>query len=321
MPGPATVFNAAMYERAKYFPARGAAEQRPVSPAEICRLRRRPITLVGLFLLLSLAWMRESIAEAPLVLAVHPYQTYSTLMEKYMPLADYLSELLQRDVAVRIGKDYQDHVAYIGKDRVDIAVMGPVSYVTVVARFGKKPILARFEINGRPLFQGVVVVRKDSSLGDLGSLRGKRFAFGDRASTMSHLVPRFMLSEAGVEIDDLADYQFLGSHDNVALSVLAGDFDAGAVKEEVFYSYEPRGLKAVAFTPMLSEHLFVARGDLDPELIQGLRDALYSLRDSARGREIMRGIKKTMTGMVPARDADYDNLRAILRTLEEHPAP
>ena len=72
---------------------------------------------------------------------------------------------------------------------------------------------------------------------------------------------------------------------------------------------------------MLSEHLIVARGDLGPALIKALRDALYSLRDSARGLEIMGGIKKTMTGMVPARDADYDNLRVILRNLEEQPVP
>ncbi len=308
-----------MYERVKYFSARGAAGHGRVSRAGICRFR--PIRPVGVLLLLALAWMQAATAEAPLVLAVHPYQTYGTLMRKYMPLADYLSEALQRELVVRIGRDYQDHVAYIGKDRVDIAVMGPVSYVTTVARFGEKPILARFEINGRPLFQGVVIARKDSSIGGLASLRGKRFAFGDRASTMSHLVPRFMLSEAGVDVEDLADYRFLGSHDNVALAVLAGDFDAGAVKEEVFQNYEPRGLRALAFTPMLSEHLFVARSDLDPEAIQALREALYSLRDSERGRAIMRGIKKTMTGMVPAKDADYDNLREILRTLEEQPVP
>ncbi len=71
--------------------------------------------------------MQEVYADAPLILALHPYQKYSTLMRKYTPLADYLSEALQREVVVRIGKDYQDHVAYIGKNRVDIAIMGPVS--------------------------------------------------------------------------------------------------------------------------------------------------------------------------------------------------
>ena len=103
--------------------------------------------------------------------------------------------------------------------------------------------------------------------------------------------------------------------------MLAGDFNAGAVKEVVYCSYEPRGLKVMAFTPMLSQHLFVARSDLDPELIQALRHALYYLRDSARGQASMRGTEKAMTGMVPAQDADYHNLHTLLRTLEEQPVP
>ena len=304
-----------MCEPVKQLSAWRTARHRMDSPTRTWGLHR--VSVLGAVVLLVLAWMPEVYADAPLILAVHPYQKYSTLMTKYTPLAGYLSDALRRELVVRIGKDYQDHVAYIGKNRVDIAIMGPVSYVTTVAQYGAKPILARFEINGRPLFQGAIIARQDSTLGDLSALRGKRFAFGDRASTMSHLIPRFTLSEAGVDVEDLADYQFLGSHDNVALAVLVGDFDAGAVKEEVFFNYQERGLKAIAFTPALSEHLFVARSDLDPEIIQTLRDALYSLGDSERGRAIMRGIKKSMTGMVPAKDADYDDLRAILRTLDD----
>lgn len=304
-----------MCEAVKHLSARRAVRHRIGLPTRTSGVLRA--SALGAFLLLVVTWTKGICADAPLILAVHPYQKYSTLMGKYTPLADYLGEALQREVVVRIGKSYQDHVAYIGKNRVDIAIMGPVSYVTTVAQYGEQPILARFEINGRPLFQGAIIARQDSTLGNLSALRGKRFAFGDRASTMSHLIPRFMLSEAGVGVEDLADYQFLGSHDNVALAVLAGDFDVGAVKEEVFYNYQQRGLKAVALSPMLSEHLFVARSNLDPETLQTLRNALFSLGDSKRGRAIMRGIKNTMTGMVPASDADYDNLRAILRTLDE----
>ena len=132
---------------------------------------------------------------------------------------------------------------------------------------------------------------------------------------MSHLVPRFMLLEAGISADDLADYQFLGSHPNVALGVLAGDFDAGAVKEEVFNTYEPQGLQALATTPPFSEHVFVARSTLPPETVEVVRLALYRLRDTPEGQTILSGIKKRLTGMVPVQDSDYDNLREILKNL------
>jgi phosphonate transport system substrate-binding protein len=135
---------------------------------------------------------------------------------------------------------------------------------------------------------------------------------------MSHLVPRFMLWKAGVSTDDLADYRFLGSHTNVALGVLAGDFDAGAVKEEVFYQYEQQGLRALATTPPFSEHLFVARSTLPPRTLAILREALFRIKDTPEGQIILAGIKNRLTGMVPVQDSDYDNLREVLKTLQHH---
>ncbi len=255
-------------------------------------------------------------AGEPLILAVHPYLRLDELVKRYSPLADRLSRDLGQRVVLRIGRNYQEHIGHIGHDKVHIAFMGPASYVKMVDIYGNKPLLARLEISGKPLFHGMIIARKESPVETLGDLKGKRFAFGDTASTMNHLVPRLMLWKADVAAEDLADYQFLGSHTNVALGVLAGDFDAGAVKEEVFHQFENRGLKAIATTPAISEHVFVARSNLPPETVRAAREALYRLRDTAEGRAIMRGIKETMTGMVPTRDADYDSLRVILKTLK-----
>jgi phosphonate transport system substrate-binding protein len=126
-----------------------------------------------------------------------------------------------------------------------------------------------------------------------------------------------MLWEAGVNIDKLASHAFLTSHHNVALGVLIGDYDAGAVKEEVFYKYEKRGLRTIAKTPFISEHLFITRSTLPPEAVNALRKALYDLKDDEEGMVIMSKIKSSMTAMVPVSDTDYDNLRIIIQTLEK----
>ena len=177
-------------------------------------------------------------AEKTMIFAVHPYLPATELVKKYTPLTDYLSSKINLPIRIHISKDYKDHIDKIGGDKADIAYMGPASYVKVVNRYGKKPILARLEIKGKPAFQGIIITGKDSNLHNLTDLAGKRFAFGDPNSTMSHLVPRFMLWEAGVGIEKLAGHAFLKNHHNVAIGVLAGDYDAGAVKEAVFYKYE-----------------------------------------------------------------------------------
>ena len=116
----------------------------------------------------------------------------------------------------------------------------------------------------------------------------------------------------------MADYKFLGNHTNVALGVLAGDFDAGAVKEAVFYRYEPRGLKAIATTPALSEHLFIVSDRVSDTLFKQLREVLLHAHESAQGLRAIQSIKPEISSFVPATDKDYDNLRSILSTLKRH---
>ena len=108
---------------------------------------------------------------------------------------------------------------------------------------------------------------KSTGIKNISDLRGRRFAFGDPNSTMSHLVPRAMMIQEGITMDDLAGFEHLSNHDNVALSVLTGNFDAGAIKEEVFRKYEPQGLMEVVRTPLISEHLIVASSAMDNELV------------------------------------------------------
>jgi phosphonate transport system substrate-binding protein len=271
-----------------------------------------------LFVLLAVLVMHGPVrAQEPLRLGVHPYLPATELVERFAPLAKYLEKKTGREVQVVVSEDYDHHIDLIGTGELDIAYMGPASYVKLVEKYGRRPMLARLEVDGVPSFRGVIIASKGCTCKSLGDLGGRRFAFGDPDSTMSHLVPRYMLMEAGIDVEDLGGYEFLNSHRNVVLGVLVGDFQAGAVKEEVFYEYEGRGLKALAWTPEISEHLFVTSKKLPAETVRALREAMLGLRDEPEGEEVMSSIKKGVSALVPAVDPDYDNLRKILRTLKE----
>ena len=280
---------------------------------------RRWLVLLIRVLPFALAASAASTSQTrPIILAVHPYLSFQELKERFEPLADYLQTALNREVVVRIGPNYSEHIAYIGLDKVDIAFMGPAMYVRMVERFGAKPLLARLAINGEPVFHGYMVTREGSGIARIEELRGKRFAFGDPDSTMSYLVPRYMMLEAGIDVRDLADYQFLGTHVNVALAVLAGAFDAGAIKEEVFYAYMHKGLQALAKSKSYSEHLFVARANAPAEFIDRLRQTLLHMADTEQGLAILQGIKSSATALVPVQDSDYDSMRTVLDSLRRH---
>jgi len=177
-------------------------------------------------------------AESSVTLGVHPYLSHAELMKKFTPIAKYLSNKMDVDIKVKVGSSYQEHIQYIGLDKIDIAYMGPASYVGLTNQYGNKPVLARLEVNGLPYFKGNIITRKNSGIQTLGDLKGKRIAFGDENSTMSYIVPHYMLHQAGVFTDKSMQHQFLRSHSNVALAVLSGDFDAGAVKPAVFKKFK-----------------------------------------------------------------------------------
>jgi len=190
--------------------------------------------------------------------------------------------------------------------------MGPASYVKMANDFSNKPLLARLEIKGNPWFQGNIIARKDSGITSLTDLKGKHIAYGDPSSTMSYIVPHYMLHKAGIYNDPFTKHQFLYSHSNVALGVLSGDFDAGAVKPAVFRKYEAEGLQIIAKTPKISEHLFVARNDLPELQIEKLRNAMLNIKSSNNGMVALRSIKKSITGLVKVTNSDYENLREII---------
>jgi len=274
------------------------------------------VTIAAFVLSLVTAGTAGTVAAAqPLILGVHPYLLPAELAARFAPLADYLDRRLGQRVQVRVGRDYDQHIEAIGRDTIDVAYLGSASYVKMVARHGAKPLLARLEINGKPTVTAYIAVRNDSALRKLADLRGRRFAFGDANSTMGTIVAQHVLRRAGVGLESLGGYQHLGSHRNVALAVLSGDYDAGAVRKEVYDELQARGLRVLVKLPEISEHLFVTRSDLPAAQVARLRQALLGLKDVPGGAAILQSIDREVTAMVPVSDADYESLREIQRTL------
>ncbi|MCW9031828.1 MAG: phosphate/phosphite/phosphonate ABC transporter substrate-binding protein [Gammaproteobacteria bacterium] len=261
---------------------------------------------------LFLFLLKTANAGETLIMGVHPFLSPAEVEKKFIPLANYLSKQTGINIEVKVGSSYQQHIQYVGLDKVDIAYIGPAAYVIMEHQYGEKPMLAKLQVNGHSFFQGNIVVRKDSGIKTIDALKGKRIAFGDPNSTMSYIVPHDMLHQAGVFTGKPTAHEFLHSHDNVALGVLMGDFDAGAVKPAVFKKFENRGLHTVAMTPKISEHLFVTRKNLPQHQVNVLRSAMLKMNNTASGQDALKAIKKSVTGLMKASSSDYDNLRKII---------
>ncbi len=273
--------------------------------------------------LLGLAPQIDSAGEPPprraLVLAVHPYLARTELERRFAPLAAVMGRTLGGEVVVRVGASYAEHIAAIGRDQADIAFMGPAAYARMLDEYGSKPLLARFEVNRQPNLLGVIAVRQASPLRSIADLRGRRFAFGDSDSTMSYYVPAWLLAHNGVPLAALGGQSFVGSHRNVALAVLAGDYDAGALTREVYDEYAAKGLRILAAGPPTPDHLFVTRADLPAADVATLRAALLALDGTAEGRQVLAGLHPGLTRLIPAAESDYYALRDLIRAVPATP--
>jgi phosphonate transport system substrate-binding protein len=249
-----------------------------------------------------------ALAEEQLVLWVHPYLPATEIIKKFSPLADYLSTNTCLSIQIKVSKTYKSHIKNVGEGRTDLAYLGPASYVKLAHIYGKQTLLACLKVNGNPYFHGMIVVRENSRITTLEDLADKKFAFSDPNSTMGYLVPRYMLFEKGVPIEALKEYNFLGSHNDVALAVIGGYYDAGSVKEGVYYKYKNRGLKMLAQSPPISEHLFVVNKNIPARIVYNVRQLLINLKD----KKILASIKPTVTGFAEVQDADYSALHSIL---------
>ena len=129
---------------------------------------------------------------------------------------------------------------------------------------------------------------------------------------MSSLVPKKMLAESDIHLEDLASYQHFNNHDEVIRAVLSGDFDAGAVKETVFEKYNHLGLREISRSRHIAEHVFVASNQLSSPLKEKISKLLLELTDTEEGKNILLRIKPKSLRLKPAIDSNFNSLRNYL---------
>ncbi len=253
--------------------------------------------------------------KAELIFAVHPYDTPSRIIIRFQPVCDYLTEVLQRPVKLYITTSYEEQIRKIARDEVDIAYMGPSPYLRAHDRYAESGKSRVQLIAVEPPYQGVIIVRRDSNIHSLRDLQDKTFAFGALQSFAGHYMPRVMMLDAGITLADLKDYSFLDRHERVVLSVVHGDFDAGATTRGIAEHYidRPPGLRILALTPPLPPLSLVARPGLDADTMARLRQAL--IEPDIDGIQALKSLGQNVSFSI-IDDASFDEARKVMERIE-----
>lgn len=246
-----------------------------------------------------------------LKVALLPDENASELIKRNQPLKDYLERTLGKEIQLIVTTDYSSMIEAMRFGRIDLAYFGPLSYVMAKSKSDIEPFAAMV-VDGKPTYRSIIIANADADLDSFADIKGKKMAYGDRASTSSHLIPKTVLLEkAGLEADKDYEAHFVGTHDAVAVNVANGNADAGGLSEVIFEHVTDRGLidrnkvKVLGYSDEFPQYPWAMRSNLNPELKTRIQNAFIQIDDP----EILKNLKAE--GFAPITDADYNVIRAM----------
>lgn len=246
--------------------------------------------------------------------ALLPDENAATVIKDNKPLKAYLEKTLNKKIELIVTTDYSSMIEAMRHGRLELAYFGPLSYVMAAQKSDIEAFAAR-EKKGKKTYQAVVIGNLLSGVTSFAEIKGKNMAYGDPASTSSHLIPKSMLKNAGLTHKKDYKEHFLGAHDAVAVSVQAGRADAGGLSRPIFESLVKKGLidlKKVAvlgYSDPFPQYPWALRSDLDAGLKADIKNAFYNLKSD----DVLGPFKAT--GFAVMEDKDYDVVRDLATIL------
>ncbi len=263
--------------------------------------------------------------ENPDTLTFSIIPTEETIQELtiYKPVIDYLAKMTGKKVEFYMPTSYSSVVeALIGK-WVDVAVLGPYSYVIanskdpdveVFATYAKKPGYIQEE---GPGYKAVLITKKGSKFTTIESLKGSVLGLTDPASTSGNLVPRVVFTKLIHE--PLEKYfkkiVYTGEHDLSTMAVYDGKVDAAFVATHRFDNVIERGMvkkedfNYLWYSPAIPQDPFVYRGSLCPELKQKIEETFMTLQNEPACAAFLANVNSNK--FVKMTSADYDVIRDL----------
>ncbi|MCM2356724.1 MAG: phosphate/phosphite/phosphonate ABC transporter substrate-binding protein [Geobacteraceae bacterium] len=278
--------------------------------------RRIIFLLVTLLGFIFLPQSQSLSADKPVVrFGVIPRYNPIIMYKRYQPIMDYLTANTPYKFELKISRDYPEAVRFLTDGVTQVSSLGDVTFAEANVQCAAVPILKPLNREGKPYYRSAIIVREDSPLSSLADLRGRTMAFGSPHSTSGNLIPRYLLWNSGIRLQELKSFTNLKHHDAVAKAILKGQYDAGAVKDVVAEKYRSYGLRVLAWSGAIPSVPIVVTKTAPKQVVRALSDALLRLdRNNPGHREIMKNWDDEFkNGFAPAEIADYKDIFRLIR--------
>jgi len=254
-------------------------------------------------------------AEGELLMGLVPAEDPSIVVNDNQAIIKALEAGTGMTVKPFVATDYNGVIEALRAKRLDLAILGPFSYVLAASVTQVDPIAIAATKTQGASYHALIIARKDSGIATLADLKGHSFSFVDPSSASGHLFPKTGMLKAGLNPDSDLRAIFAGSHDASVLALLNGKVDAAAVADSLLDTVVARGLAkredltVVWQSDPIPGAPVVMRSDLPAEVKAKLIAAFAGMHDVPWSKGAV------ITGWVPATDADFQVVRDTARLL------
>lgn len=261
---------------------------------------------------------RAQTAPLEIKLTIIPHRSNLGNEEAYSTFFDQLEKETGYSFVWLGSKTYDDVIDKLKTGFADIGYVGPFAYVEAQDSFGVQLICRTLSKKDVEFYHSMIVVRKDSGLQKVEDLKGKRLSFTDPKSTSGYLFPLAQIKKSGLSLDDFSEVKFLKRHANSLLAVYNGHVDGGATSYTALdkVDIDMDQIDIIWKSEPIYRGPWIARKDLPSHVFKRIQDAMLKIGTPGVPENEPIFNELTTKGFIKGRDSDYDNVRDVIKWLE-----
>lgn len=247
-------------------------------------------------------------------IALIPSEDSRAMIKQSQTLIDSLSEKLGVEVEGFVATDYNGVIEALRAGHVDIAYLGPFSYVKAAEVADVEAfVVAETKKAGDVAYHSQIIAPADATdINSLKDLKGKDFAFVSPTSTSGYVFPYVGLKNQGIEPREyFKNVVYTGAHDANILAVKHGRVDAATVADRILDSAVEKGIidkdefKVIWRSESIPESPMVWRNDIPEEDKAKIKQAFLSITSVEFGDQgvVNRYIETNDAAYNPVREA------------------
>ncbi|EJC6861570.1 phosphate/phosphite/phosphonate ABC transporter substrate-binding protein [Vibrio parahaemolyticus] len=247
-----------------------------------------------------------------LKIALIPSEDSRAMIKQSEVLINGLSEQLGVKVEGFVATDYNGVIEALRAGHVDIAYLGPFSYVKAAEVADVEAfVVAETAKAGDVAYHSQIIAPANADdINQLSDLKGKNFAFVSPTSTSGYVFPYVGLRSEGIEPRQFfANVVYTGAHDANILAVKHGRVDAATVADRILSSAVEKGIigkdeyKVIWRSESIPESPMVWRNDIPEADKARIKQAFLSMKS------VQFGDQGIVNRYVETNDAAYDPVR------------